>query len=318
MIRPATKGYLIATIAAFAWAGTSPGIAYLLGRQVPSLTIALWRDVVITVFCAGVLLLTNHKLLRVDRNEIKGLGIAGVISIGIYHALWVWSVLLNGAAVAVVLIYLYPAFVTLGTWLLYRERITGVQVVALVLSLAGCALVVRVYDPAVLRLNALGIVVGLLTAITHTVYVLFNQRRVSAHHLSPWTSLTYTMGFGAVTLFVLTGLIAPAQLAPPADPFDMLVLIVLAIGPTLGGYGLFTLSLRFAPARIASLIVVLEVPIATMIAVMFLGEHLEWPQIAGMALVLLAATLPGIGAEMAAREQQGPRIKNQEAKAGGS
>jgi drug/metabolite transporter (DMT)-like permease len=316
MSRPATKGYAIAIAAAFAWAGTSPGIAFLLGRQVPSLTIALWRDVIITLFCAGLLFITQRRLLRVDRNELKGLGIAGVISIGLYHALWVWSVLLNGAAVAVVLIYLYPAFVTLGTWVLYRERITGVQIVAVLLSLAGCALVVRVYDPAVLQVNALGIVIGLLTAITHTVYVLFSQRRVSAHHLSPWTSLTYTMGFGAVTLFVLTGILAPAQLAPPADPLSLLVLIVLAIGPTLGGYGLFTLSLRYAPARIASLIVVMEVPIATVIAVIFLGEHLVWPQVAGMALVLLAATLPGLGAERAARGQQEPRIKNQAARLG--
>ena len=36
-------------------------------------------------------------------------------------------VLLNGAAVAVVLIYLYPTFVALGSWLLHRERITGAQ-----------------------------------------------------------------------------------------------------------------------------------------------------------------------------------------------
>lgn len=305
MARPATKGYLIATAAAFAWAGTSPGIAYLLGRNVPSLTIALWRDVIITTFCVAVLFATNRQLLRVSRNELKGLGIAGVISIGIYHALWVWSVLLNGAAVAVVLIYLYPAFVTIGTWLLYRERITGLQVISLILSLVGCALVVRVYDPAVLRLNALGIFVGLLTALAHTVYVLFSQRRVSGQHISPWTSLTYTMGFGALTLVVLTGVLAPAQLAPPANLFDMFVLIVLAIGPTLGGYGLFTLSLRYAPARIASLIVVLEVPIATMIAVAFLGEHLQWPQIVGMVLVLLAAVLPGLGAEWASRKAEG-------------
>jgi drug/metabolite transporter (DMT)-like permease len=107
-----------------------------------------------------------------------------------------------------------------------------------------------------------------------------------------------------LTLVAITGVLAPAQLAPPANLFDMLVLIALAIGPTLGGYGLFTLSLRYAPARIASLIVVLEVPIATLIAVMFLGEQLEWPQIAGMALVLLAATLPGIGAEWTARKME--------------
>lgn len=293
------RGYLIAAASACAWAGTSPGIAFLLGRDVPSLTIALWRDIVIVVFMVIVLAIVNRSLLRVKREDLRGLGIAGAISIGLYHALWVWSVLLNGAAIAVVLIYLYPAFVTLGTWLLYRERITPPQVVALALSLAGCALVVRAYDPELLRLNGLGLIVGLLTALTHTVYVLFNQRRVQT--LNPWTSLTYTMGFGAVALAVLTLIVAPRELAPPADTGSLVVLILLSIGPTLGGYGLFTLSLRYAPARIASLIVVMEVPIATLIAVTFLGEQLEWPQLIGMALILIAAVLPSAAAELSAR-----------------
>jgi drug/metabolite transporter (DMT)-like permease len=235
----------------------------------------------------------------VKREDLRGLGIAGVISIGLYHALWVWSVMFNGAAIAVVLIYLYPAFVTLGTWLLYRERITPPQIVALALSLIGCALVVRAYDPALLRLNVLGLIVGLLTAITHTVYVLFNQRRVQT--LNSWTSLTYMMGFGAIALTVLTLIVAPRQLMPPTDAGSLVVLILLGIGPTLGGYGLFTLSLRYAPARIASLIVVMEVPIATMIAVVFLGEQLEWPQLIGMALILMAAVLPSAAAELSAR-----------------
>jgi hypothetical protein len=43
------------------------------------------------------------------------------------------------------------------------------------------------------------------------------------------------------------------------------------------GYGLFTLSLRYCPARIASLIVVMEVPIA--------------------------AVLPNLGAELAQRRR---------------
>lgn len=293
------RGYLIAAASAFVWAGTSPGIAYLLDRNVPSLTIALWRDVVIVLFMVAVLAIVDRSLLRVKRADLRGLGLAGVISIGLYHALWVWSVMLNGAAIAVVLIYLYPAFVTLGTWLLYRERITPPQIVALVLSLAGCALVVRAYDPELLRLNVLGLIVGLLTAITHTVYVLFNQRRVQT--LNSWTSLTYTMGFGAITLAVLTLVVAPRELAPPADAGSLVALILLSIGPTLGGYGLFTLSLRYAPARIASLIVVMEVPIATMIAVAFLGEQLEWPQLIGMALILIAAMLPSAAAELSAR-----------------
>ena len=62
------------------------------------------------------------------------------ISIGVYHALFVLSVALNGAALAIVLIYLYPAFVTLGARLFFKERLRIVQLVALALAVTGSAL----------------------------------------------------------------------------------------------------------------------------------------------------------------------------------
>ena len=295
------RGSLIAALASVVWASTSPGIRFLLDRGVPALTVALWRDVAIVVCLTLVLGASNRRLLRVARTDLRGLGLAGIVSIGLYHALWVWSVFLNGAAIAVVLIYLYPAFVTLGGWLIYKERITPLQFASLILSLAGCALVVRVYDPTLATVNIAGLAVGLLTAIMHTVYVLFSQKRVQT--LNPWTSLTYTMGFGTLALAMLTLVVAPKSLLPPGNLQSLVVLILLGIGPTLGGYGLFTLSLAYASARIASLIVVLEVPIATLLAVVALHERLEWLQIVGMVLILLAAVLPSLAMELRQRAE---------------
>jgi drug/metabolite transporter (DMT)-like permease len=81
-----------------------------------------------------------------------------------------------------------------------------------------------------------------------------------------------------------------------------LALLALALGPTLGGYALFTISLRHIPGRIASLIVVIEAPIATLAAVLFLGERIEPIQAVGMLFVLLAAVLPGLPLQLARRE----------------
>ena len=138
------------------------------------------------------------------------------------------------------------------------------------------------------------VLVGLLSALTHAGYVLFNQRAVARH--SPWLSLALSMSFGALTLAVL-GAIAggPASLlAVGPGPTPWLIILGLALGPTLVGYALFTTALRHLPGRIASLIVVIEAPIATLAAVLLLGERLEAAQIAGMALILAAAVLPGL------------------------
>lgn len=298
-------GYALSALAAVVWASTAPGLSHLMTRYgIPGLTLALWRDLLIAIVCTAGLLVFRPALLRIGGNAIGQLALTGMISIGIYHALWLWSVTLNGAAIAVVLIYTYPAFVALGAWILFREPITKAHLAALALALAGCALVVRAYDPAVLRISWLGAVVGLLTALTHTVYVLVGQR--NAPSISPWTTLAYTMTFGSLMLVALA--LAADWLAPAAHsymwaieaPTAWAILAIIAIGPTLGGYALFTQSLRSIPGKVAGLISVIEAPVATLIAVTLLGERLELLQVAGMGMILAAVGLP----QLAARAQQ--------------
>jgi drug/metabolite transporter (DMT)-like permease len=302
MRRELRTGYLLTILAAVVWAATSPTIKYLLDTlQVPALAIAFWRDAFIAVACGLVLLAVRPRLLLVSRRELRGLAVVGAISIGIYHALWVFSVALNGAAVAVVLIYTFPTFVTIGAWLLFGERIRWPQVAALGLALLGCALLVRAYDPAVFQVSWLGTLVGLATGITHAGYVLYSQRSVETR--SPWTSLTYTMLFGSIMLLILwyasaafgataaTGADSVVQ-AVGTSATTWLALLLLALGPTLGGYALFTLALRYIPGRLASLAVMLEAPVSVLLAVIFLGERLESLQLLGIGLILGAVGLP--------------------------
>jgi len=301
-MRSSTRtGYLLSIGAAVVWAATSPGIKYLLDHRVPALAIAFWRDALIALACMLALLAVKPLLLRVSLRELRGLAIVGAISVGFYHALWVTSVALNGAAVAVVLIYTFPTFVTLGAWLLFGERIRWPQIAALALALAGCALLVRAYDPAVLQVSWLGMLVGLGTGLSHAGYVLYSQRSVETK--SPWTSLTYSAGLWALALLALwvalgsagITLQRPAEIASSVGGVaPWLGLLALALGPTLGGYALFTISLRYLPGRVASLVVIVEAPVSVLMAVALLGERLEWPQICGIALILVAATLPGL------------------------
>jgi drug/metabolite transporter, DME family len=292
--RPARSyhtGYALSVAAPLLWATTGVLIKYLLDMGAPRLAIAFWRDAAIALVCLGALLALRPSSLRIDRRELRGFALTGMISVGLYHALWVTSIALNGAAVATVLIYTFPAFVTLGARLFFHEPIRRPQVAALALALLGCALVVRAYDPAVLRVSWLGALVGLSTGITHAGYVLFSQRAVQSH--SPWVSLAYTMLFGTLALLAMNLILAPQQLFAIGDtPLPWLVLLALALGPTLGGYALFTAALRHVPGRIASLIAVVEAPAAALLAALFLGERMEWRQLLGLALILGAIGLP--------------------------
>ncbi|MBX0327138.1 DMT family transporter [Oscillochloris sp. ZM17-4] len=143
----ARTGYTLAVLAAIVWSSTGPGISYLISAyHMPPLAIAFWRDAFIALAClVGLLVAGRGRLPHVSRADLRGFGAMGVISVGLYHALFVTSVALNGAALGVVLIYLYPAIVTLGAWLIFKERIGAQQIVALALALLGCVLLVRAY-----------------------------------------------------------------------------------------------------------------------------------------------------------------------------
>jgi drug/metabolite transporter, DME family len=288
-------GYAICVLAAFVWSGTGPLISYLLEtHNIAPLVIAFWRDILIAVVCLGGVLMFRPAWLRNAWPDMRGFTAMGIISVGLYHAIFVTSIALNGAALAVVLIYLYPTFVAFGAALLFKERITLANMFALGLALVGCILLVRAYDPAVLQVSWVGVLVGIASAVTHAGYVLFSQRAVTRH--SPWLSLGLTMFFGALFLLALSLIVeGPAGLFAIGDsPGPWLILIFLALGPTLFGYFLFTTSLRYLPGRIGSLVLVLEAPITTLLAVLFLGERLEPLQMLGMGCILLAAILPAL------------------------
>jgi drug/metabolite transporter, DME family len=292
-------GYALAMLAGMSWAFATPGIKYTLDTyQVPPLVLAFWRD----AFAAGTLLVLllvfRPKLLRVGWRDLGMLALVGAICIGFYHALWVYSIELNGAAVAIVLIYTFPVWVTLGGWMLFGERPDSAQFAALGLSLLGCALLVRIYDAELLRLSWVGAAIGLLSAMVQAIYVLYSQR--AATRYSSWTALVYLLLFGGLALLTTQ---SPAQLLRLGpDPAPWIALALLGMGPTLVGYALFSFSLRYIPGRVSSLLATVEVPASVLIAVLWLGERLEWPQLGGMACILLAVLLPNVAPGRSARE----------------
>lgn len=288
-MQPQRTGFVLAAIAAFVWSFTGPGISYLLTTyDIPRLTLAFWRDFFATLV---VLPLALYHFGLPHKLDLARFAVAGILFIGLYHALWVYSVSYNGPAVAVVLIYTFPAFATIGAWLLWHERPTQWAIAGLVFAFIGCGLVVQAYRPEMLALNWLGILCGIATGVLQAGFSLFSQRALHRHH--PWTTLAWTMTFGTLALLLTQ---QPTTIfAVGHDAWPWLVLMALAIGPTLGGYVLYILALRKLPAGVAGTIVTLEAPFAAVLGALLLRQWLDWIQLLGLLLVLAGAALPQVG-----------------------
>lgn len=292
-----TRGYSIAVVSAVILSTTAIFIRYLTQTyQIPALILAFWRDLFVALTLLPVLALLRPGLLRLHRKDLPYLAIYGLV-LAIFNSLWTLSVALNGAAISTVLAYCSAGFTALLGWWFLKERLDWVKGIAVILSLGGCVLVSNALSLAAWSANFVGIVTGILSGLLYAVYSLMG-RSASQRNLNPWTTLLYTFGFAAVFLLLfnlLPGGFLPGKAVQAADLLwlgDSLagwgILLLLAAGPTLAGFGLYNVSLSYLPSSVANLIVSLEPAVTAVMAYLLFGEILNGIQVFGSLMILTA------------------------------
>lgn len=288
-----TQGYLICLVATFILATTAIFIRVLTeDYHLPPLVLAFWRELFVFSALFLVLVVFKPALLAAGRNQLLFLVLYGLL-LALFNSLWTVSVALNGAAVATVLVYSSTAFTAILGRLFLSEELGWVKVLAVILSLAGMVLVSGAYLPDTWHVNLMGVLAGSLAGLGYAGYSLMG--RASANRqINPWTALLYIFGFGSFFLLVYNLLIGFASSTPVAANLTWLgrsfagwaLLVLLAVGPTLTGYGLYTVSLAHLPASVANLIASLEPVITAILAYLILGELLLPLQVLGSTLIV--------------------------------
>ena len=278
------RGYVIVLTGTLIWALTGIVIKILLTRyHLDTMTIAFWRVFFVTAFVFVALLLLDAKQLVVARRDLPIFALYGLIGMAAHQIVWITSVQYNGAAVATVIIYTSPVLVALFAWRFMLETMDLNKFVALALTIVGIVLIARAYDPDQIRLNAIGLAAGIGSAFTFATYSVIG--RTVTRRYSAWTSLFYAFLFGSIFLLPLSLIVH--DFVPATLSFDGWgTLLFLALVPTLGGFGAYTIGLSHLPASVASILAAAE-PVTTAIVAYFVfGEVLDAPQLAGAALIL--------------------------------
>jgi drug/metabolite transporter, DME family len=173
------------------------------------------------------------------------------------------------------------------------ERLGPVKILAVTLSLLGCVFVSGAYDPASWQFNPLGVITGLLSGLAFAAYSLMGKE-ASERSINTWTLLLYAFGFAAIFLFAYNRLtpllpqgVSSTNLLWLGEAYaGWLVLILLAVGPTIGGFGLYTVSLNYLPASVANIIATLEPVMTSIQAYVLLGERFTIPQWIGSLFII--------------------------------
>jgi len=185
------------------------------------------------------------------------------------------------AGLLALILYTFPAMVTVAAIALGRERVDPRRIVALVLASAGLALVVAGAGAG--KLDPLGVALGLASAVVYTTYILVGDGvagRVPARVLS-----TLVCTGAAITL--VGGSAALGEL----HPGDVTLagwgwLASLAVVSTVASIGLFFAGLKRVGPTTASIVSTFEPVVTVVLAFLVFGETLGPVQLLGGALVI--------------------------------
>jgi drug/metabolite transporter (DMT)-like permease len=282
------RGYGMVMGATICWGIAAAGIKLLFrDRVVDPLTLVAVRADLASLTLFAAFLAFAPSRLRIGRRDIVSAAIVGVGGLAINNFLYFEAIHLTSVATALLLQYQAPILVALYAALVERQRPSGRLILSLGLALAGCALVVRVYEPDVLRPNLLGVLAGLGTAIAFAFYILAS--RAALKTMGAWTLLAYA--------YLFAGLVWGVVLPPwkilgqgyPAETWG--AFLAIATLGTVVPFGLFISGLKYLPPTQASIVAMLEPVVAAVAAYLLLGETLLPLQMLGGGMVLAAVIL---------------------------
>jgi drug/metabolite transporter (DMT)-like permease len=189
------------------------------------------------------------------------------------------------ASIYIVIFYVYPALVVLGSMAL-GHRLDGVTALALVLVTTGVVLTV----PEALTgtdLGLTGVLLAVGQAVLFAAYMLLNGHLVPASIDSLVIATWNTVGAAvAVIPFALAG-----GLVTPGSSGLVLEVVLFALIPTVAATTFLLHALGSILPRVVAMIMTLEVALAIVWSVLFLGEEVGWVEWLGAFVVIAGVVL---------------------------
>lgn len=288
------RPYLLLTLAVLFWAGN-----FILGRafhaEIPPIALAFWRWV------GAAILVTWPALphLRRDRqaliNAWPAVLLLSLLGIAAFNTLAYSGLQYTEAINAFLLQSMMPVLIVLFSFLIFREKVTRLQSLGILVSLCGAVLITARGDFE--RLLSLSFNRGDLLVFSaiacYAGYSVMLRKRPRAH---PLAFIATTFWLGSIFLVPLylweTFTVASLELTPST----LLVLAYVMVFPSIISYLCFNRGVELVGANRAGLFIHLMPVFGGLMAVVFLGEVFGWYHGAGVVLI-------GLGIYLATRKK---------------
>ena len=202
---------------------------------------------------------------------------------------WHRSIHLVGPGFSTLLANFQVFFTALFAWLLFREKVTRMFVLAICMALFGLTFITGL-DWSMLSSGVRsGIIFGLLAAVCYSGYLLFLKESMKENVVSGMSVMLVVSVSGSIVLGVV-GLATGASFAIP-DISSLLALLGVGVLSTTVGWSIISSAVRHVPATVAGLVLLLQPALAFVWDVMIFDRPTDGTEVFGILLILSAIYL---------------------------
>jgi len=272
-------GYLFIITAATCWGliGIFSSLAFSQG--IGPMEVAFWRAV-LTWLLFGTQAIIK-KETRIDRKDFPLFFIFGLLGISLFYISYQLAVKTAGAAFASVLLYTAPAWVVVCSYFIYKEKLTLLKSLAVVLVILGVFLISKTggNTQSATPIGWIAILSGLAAGFSYSLYYTIGKyfsSKYSSANLFLWV-----LPIGALGTLPFVTFSDKSPMAWTA------LLAIVFISTFLANYCYYQ-GLKYLEAGRASIVATCEPVVAAITAYFFLGEYFTFMGYLGSGLILLA------------------------------
>lgn len=259
------------------------GTLGLFVRNIPvsSGELALYRAILAALLIAVFLIVTRQKIPLSNIKKEVPLLLASGVAMGINWILLFEAYKYTTVSVATLSYYFAPVIVTVVCPILFKEKLTGKQIVCFAMSTLGLIMITGIGDVGGGK-DLIGILFGLGAAVFYATVVLLNKfiKNVEGIHrtfLQFLAAIVVLIPYVAMTSGVTLGSMNASGWV------NLLIVGLIHTGVT---YCMYISSLKELPGQKAAILSYIDPLVAVLISVTILGESMTLWQVIGGILIL--------------------------------
>jgi len=274
-------------LAGICW-GTSPiFVHYLAPYGFTSLQMTAVRGSVSLLCIFLYVTIFDRKLFKTNIRDLMLYVVVGAALFG--TAFCYYSAMqMTSTATAVVLMYTAPIYVMLYSVLVMGEKFSISKLISLILMLIGCCFVSGIITG--IKFNAMGIFIGILTSWIYAAYNILTKISMQKKR-QPITVTLYSFLFMSVISVSVCDPVGLIENINKAPAYVLPLCLGLGIVTFVTPYFLFTWSMKFLPAGVASALSVVEPMAATVFSALIFKEIPGVVSIIGIIMILISVYL---------------------------